>query len=93
MRQMEKESANMKQIAGTHYLKPIQPWDYIIQNNLGFLEGNIIKYITRYKDKNGLEDLNKCKHYLDKLIETELNKQLPRNLKQISIKANKRKSK
>lgn len=63
--------ANKVQVAGNHYKKPIQVWDYIHRNNLGYLEGNIIKYVSRYKDKNGIEDLEKAKHYLEKLIEEE----------------------
>lgn len=63
-------SANDTQVGGSHYDKAIQPWDYIIANNIGYLEGNIIKYVTRYKDKNGLQDLLKAQHYLKKLIET-----------------------
>ena len=60
-----------KQIGGTHYTNmKIQPVDYIVPNNIGFCEGNIIKYISRYKNKNGLEDLKKAKHYLDILINT-----------------------
>jgi len=47
----------------------IQCWDYIISQNMGFLEGNVVKYITRYKTKNGLADLEKAKHYIEKLIE------------------------
>lgn len=62
-------SVNDEQVGGEHYQKPIQPWDYITLNRLGYLEGNIIKYVTRYKEKNGLQDLQKAKHYLDKLIE------------------------
>lgn len=63
-------SANDTQIAGAHYKdQPIQTWDYIYQNNIGYLEGNVIKYVSRYKNKNGLEDLKKARHYLDKLIE------------------------
>ena len=55
-----------------HYrLGEIEPWDYIIANHLSFLEGNIVKYITRWKYKNGIEDLRKAKVYLDKLIEVE----------------------
>jgi hypothetical protein len=42
--------------------------DFIIEYGMDFLEGNIIKYVTRYKDKNGIEDLKKAKWYLDKLI-------------------------
>ena len=63
--------SNVKQIGGEHYLTAIQPWDYIVANDLGFLEGNIVKYITRYKEKGGVVDLQKAKHYLEKLIELE----------------------
>jgi len=63
-------SANDVQIGGRHYKnKKIQPWDFIIANDLGFLEGNIVKYIARWKDKGGIKDLEKARHYLDKLIE------------------------
>jgi hypothetical protein len=62
-------SANDKQVGGEHYQQPIQAWDYITLNRLGYLEGNIIKYVTRYKHKHGLQDLEKARHYLDKLIE------------------------
>lgn len=60
------------QLGGDHYkTKAIQPWEYITANNLDFFAGNIIKYITRYKDKNGLEDLKKARHYIDYIIEQE----------------------
>lgn len=63
-------TANDVQVAGTHYKgKAIQPWDYIVANNLGYLEGNIVKYVSRWKDKGGVDDLKKARHYLDKLIE------------------------
>jgi hypothetical protein len=62
--------ANDTQIDGNHYTKQsMQPWDYITAHNMTFLEGNIIKYVSRYKDKNGVKDLEKARHYLDKLIE------------------------
>jgi hypothetical protein len=62
--------ANDVQVAGNHYKdKAIQPWDYIVGNNLGYLEGNIVKYVSRWKDKGGVDDLRKARHYLDKLIE------------------------
>lgn len=52
-----------------HYHKgKIQPWDFITSQGMSFLEGNIVKYITRYKHKNGVEDLKKARTYLDKLI-------------------------
>lgn len=64
------------QIGGDHYKsKAIQPIDYIIANNLNFCEGNIIKYVTRYKDKNGLEDLQKAKQYIDFLMMQYENKE------------------
>jgi len=44
-------------------------WDYAYTHNLDFFEGNIVKYVTRWKDKNGVTDLYKAKQYLDKLIE------------------------
>lgn len=60
------------QEGGQHYKsKAIQPIVYIHANNLGFCEGNVVKYITRHKDKNGIEDLKKAKHYIDLLIELE----------------------
>ena len=49
----------------------IQPIDFIRANNMDFLEGNIVKYVARYKRKNGLEDLSKARQYLDWLIERE----------------------
>lgn len=59
----------------THYSRwKIQPLDFISQNGLDFLRGNIIKYIMRYDAKNGVEDLQKAKVYLEKLIENELEK-------------------
>ena len=65
-------SANGDQIGGTHYKKhAIQPWDYIIANNLGYLEGNIVKYISRWQDKGGVEDIRKVIHYAQKLIEVQ----------------------
>ena len=64
------ESVNNRQEGGSHYKTlAIQPWDYIIQNNLGFLEGNVIKYVTRWRTKEGVQDLQKARHFLDKLIE------------------------
>ena len=63
-------TADDRQVGGDHYMdKSIQPWDYIIANNLGYLEGNIVKYISRWKDKGGVDDLRKAQHYLAKLIE------------------------
>ena len=64
------ERADDMQVGGSHYKdKAIQPWDYIIANELGYLEGNVVKYVSRWKNKNGIEDLKKAQHYLTKLIE------------------------
>lgn len=61
---------NSRQVGGDHYKgKTVQPWDFIAANGLGFFEGNVVKYVTRWKDKGGPEDLQKARHYLDKLIE------------------------
>jgi hypothetical protein len=58
-----------KQVGGNHYeSKSIQPIEYIEANNLDFCEGNVVKYVTRYKDKNGVEDLRKAEWYLKRLI-------------------------
>lgn len=59
-------------VSPLHYRKgEIQPWDFIISQKLGYLEGNIIKYITRHRHKDGLKDLKKAKTYLEKLISIE----------------------
>jgi len=65
-------NANEIQVAGSHYRSAIQPWDYIVANNIGYLEGNIIKYVSRWKKKGGVEDLYKAQHYLEKLIQLEM---------------------
>ena len=65
-------SALEKQTGGNHYKKcSIQPIEYIHANNLPFIEGNVVKYITRWRDKNGIEDLKKVIHYVELLIELE----------------------
>ena len=66
------EKALDTQIGGNHYKNlKIQPIEYIMANNLNYCQGNAIKYLTRYKDKNGLEDLKKARHYIDILIQLE----------------------
>lgn len=70
--------ANKKQVGGDHYkTQAIEPWDYIHRNGIGYLAGNIIKYVSRYDKKGGLNDLRKAQHYLEKLIEEELKKEPP----------------
>lgn len=65
------QNQNEVQIAGNHYQSKIQCWDFIVANDIGYLAGNVVKYVTRYKNKNGIEDLMKARHYLEKLIEVE----------------------
>jgi hypothetical protein len=70
-------TANNKQIAGHHYKKygDLQPWDVVIVWELGYLEGTALKYIARWRDKNGVEDILKAIHFLEKLVEVEKAKQ------------------
>lgn len=64
--------ALQRQEGGAHYKDlAIQPVEYIHANGIGFFEGNVIKYVTRWRAKNGVEDLRKARHYLDLLIELE----------------------
>ena len=66
------QSALEKQVSGSHYKdKGIQPIVYIHANDLGFCAGNVVKYITRYKEKNGAEDIRKAIHYCQLLLELE----------------------
>jgi hypothetical protein len=60
------------QVAGNHYKDlAIQPVEYIHANNIGYFEGNVIKYVSRWRAKNGIKDLEKAKHYIELLIELE----------------------
>ena len=63
-------SAHKKQIGGDHYKRmAIQPSHYIVKNNLGWYEGNIIKYITRHSIKGKRQDIEKVIHYAELLLE------------------------
>lgn len=63
------------QVGGDHYKNlVIQPVEYIIANNLSYLQGSVIKYVTRYLNKNGVEDLKKAKHFIDMMIQEEEDK-------------------
>lgn len=64
--------ANDTQVAGNHYKQfKYETWDVILDWGLGYLDGNAVKYLSRWRHKNGIEDLKKARHYIDKLIETE----------------------
>lgn len=61
------------QVGGNHYKGfKIQPIEYIQANDLSYCEANVVKYVTRWRGKNGIEDLRKAKHYIDLLIESEV---------------------
>lgn len=65
-------SALKEQVAGSHYkTMVIQPVEYIHRNNIGFAEGSVIKYVSRWRSKGGLDDLRKARHFIDLLIEME----------------------
>lgn len=60
------------QVGGEHYKAlAIQPVEYMHANKIPFIEGNIIKYVTRWRDKGGIKDLEKAKHFIDLLIQLE----------------------
>jgi len=66
-------SAKDIQVGGSHYKDmKIQPVEYIVANNLGYCEGNVVKYVSRWKSKGGVDDLRKARHYIDLLIEGEV---------------------
>jgi hypothetical protein len=68
-------SALRCQVGGGHYKDmAIQPVEYIHKNGIGFIEGSIVKYVSRWRAKNGIEDLKKARHMLDLLIEMESRK-------------------
>ena len=71
----EQKTSLSTQIGGDHYTKlAIQPMQYSMKNGLDPLQHTIIKYVTRFRDKAGIEDLEKAKHCIDMLIEFERDK-------------------
>jgi hypothetical protein len=77
----EEIRANDLQIGGAHYkqFKGMEPWDVITGWGLGYLDGTALKYIARWKYKNGVEDLKKAVHFLQKAIEVIEDEQSPIN--------------
>ena len=76
----EKMSAYDKQIGGSHYKKmKIQPSKFVIENELLFPEGSVIKYICRHRFKNGKEDLLKAMHFIEMIIERDYSKTETKN--------------
>lgn len=75
-----RETALAMQVAGDHYKKlKIQPVEYNHANEIPFAEGSVIKYVTRWRDKGGIKDLEKARHFIDLLIELET-RNAPRNV-------------
>jgi hypothetical protein len=69
---MREANALTKQEGGDHYKSmKIQPVEFIVANNLGFLEGNIVKYVCRHHSKNKAQDIRKAIHYCELLLELE----------------------
>jgi hypothetical protein len=70
--EMSEDSALKTQVGGGHYKDfAIQPVNFIHENGIGYCEGNAIKYLCRWRQKGGIQDLEKAKHYIDLLIEME----------------------
>ena len=70
---MEGDTLMSNNISPDYYKKgKIEVTDFIIDQQLSFIEGNIIKYIIRYKDKSGIQDLRKCRWYIERLIELQM---------------------
>jgi len=68
----EETTALQKQVGGSHYAEmAIQPIEFITANQLSFLEGNIIKYVCRHRNKNGADDIKKAMHYCELLLQME----------------------
>jgi len=64
---------NNNKISPDYYQKgKIEVTDFITDQNMTFVEGNVVKYVCRYKDKSGIQDLRKARWYLDKLIEIQM---------------------
>ena len=75
MKKKKIKTANDIQHGGSHYKdKGMEPWDYVAINDIGYFEGCAIKYLTRWQEKGGIEDLKKAGHYIQKKIEVEQNK-------------------
>lgn len=71
------KSANERQVGGDHYRRngtEVQHWDYAVMKNLDMFQYQITKYVERWRDKNGIIDLEKAQHFLEKYIEVEKNK-------------------
>lgn len=66
---MKKQTANQRQVGGRHYKTQIEHWDWAAANDLDYFQGAITKYVARWKKKDGIQDLEKAAHYLQKYLE------------------------
>ena len=72
------QNALSVQVDGSHYTTlQIQPVEFIHANDIPYMEGNVIKYVCRWRTKGGLKDLEKARHYIDLLIELETRGTVP----------------
>ena len=72
IKMLKGSKATKIQVGGSHYKDfKIMPIEYISKNNLDFLEGNIVKYVSRHRNKNGAEDIKKIIHYAELILELE----------------------
>lgn len=72
IKRMETEKANSRQVGGSHYKTGgLQHWDLVAMFEWDYFQGQITKYLMRWRKKNGIEDLEKARHYLDKYIEIQ----------------------
>ena len=76
-------NANARQVGGSHYRNKIQHWDWVASNELDYFQGQITKYVARWKNKNGMEALEKAQHFLEKYI--EIQKRVEFNKNQCSL--------
>jgi hypothetical protein len=64
---------NQRQVGGDHYKSKMQHWDFVIENDMPYMEAQIFKYVLRWRTKGGLQDLRKAQHFLEKLLEVNKN--------------------
>lgn len=70
-------AANDRQEGGAHYKgAPVEHWDFVLMHNIPYMEAQVIKYVMRWRAKNGLEDLRKARHFIEKLIEWEVSENM-----------------
>ena len=63
--------ANQRQVGGSHYKKEgvTEHWDVVVQHKMDYFQGQITKYVMRWREKGGVQDLKKAQHFLEKYIE------------------------